>query len=243
MDCVIESNGSQIRVTQKPNKVIYKYYEDEKFLRSAVIPTVLYPLPSDNLEVFTAENTEPITDKALLDLIDTVPFKVGHCYSTARGLYDVLTKNGYSCTTYEGWLGLVGAERLIHHCFLKVGEKHIVETSMSDDFTDEYMKRVIESGSNSNGSNRLILADLTEERKNWKNSQNNPHIGRLAKNIVITGVPNTPESAVNNYNHLMDTYRSKHPDYDGKNGYSRHGNLLNYIIADRGIYDKKRGIK
>lgn len=78
-------NGSwydhQTRV--KPNQIVVKRYNGDRFLGSCIVPSVMYPLDGD-YEMFNFRNTEQITDPKLLDIIDQQEYCIGRCYTKRK---------------------------------------------------------------------------------------------------------------------------------------------------------------
>ena len=68
------------------------------------MPTNYYPLHNDDIHVFFDDNVALLTDEKVLSLIDTVKYKVGHCYHNAETIYKILTANEYDEKMYCGWI-------------------------------------------------------------------------------------------------------------------------------------------
>lgn len=88
---------------EKGNKVIVKSYRDSGFTKSRIFPTVKYPLPPGPIKIFSAENTEEVTDQKFLDLVDRVPFSLGKCFSVSKHLSILAKHSGFSIETYVGF--------------------------------------------------------------------------------------------------------------------------------------------
>ncbi len=230
----IDGLSYETRVRIKPNKVALRYYKNptKEYAHSVVVPTDYHPLPDGEIEVYTANNTTPITDKKILDLLNKINFEMGKCYSISQQVYDVLKKNGYNPVILEGWMVLLVTTRLVHHCVVKLDD-HIIDSSIDDSFIDEFKNLYSQNPSMSLEESRTLIADLYERDINKKTTEKYPNIGRLCNNAIFIGVPSTADDARNNYNRLMDMYPN-HEDYNG-NGMTRYGNRLNQIIAERGL--------
>lgn len=221
-----------VKVTDKDIKVVMKCYINGEFRHSIIVPTDYRPLPSNDYEIFTSENTDVITDPELLKLINTVKFSVGRCYSISQELYDLLSKHGYNPVVYEGWCVIVGSDRAMHHCVVKVGNS-VIDSGMSDLLRDNFNDAIAKKGEVSLDESRYILADLIERDKDKPISETNPTLGKISRATIFVGSPSNPDRARLNYNILMDKYPN-HEDYTG-NGITRYGNKLNKILLERGI--------
>lgn len=221
-----------VKVIDKDTRVVMKWYADGEFRQSFIVPCDYRPLPSNNYEVFTCENTETISDQHILNLLNKVKFSVGRCYSSSQEIYDLLSASGYKPIVYECWCVIVGAGRATHHCVVKIGNS-VIDTGASDSVQGEFKRIAKEKGLTDISESRNLLADIVESCKNKSIVEVNPTIGKLAKDLIIVGSPSDPEKARINYNALMDKYPD-HTDYTGY-GLSRYGNTLNRILLQRGF--------
>lgn len=122
----------------KEDRVVVKLHDDdEKFIKSIIVPTEYYPLHNNRFKVFTNDNTELCKDEAILDVFDSITFEIGHCYTMNGALYDALISNGIDAKIWAGWLFVNGYETPVHHCWVTVGE------SVLDLSDDNYVKYVI----------------------------------------------------------------------------------------------------
>jgi len=106
------------------NKVIVTY-DDGKTIK---IPSQMFPLNRE-LEFFTSDNTEELHDEYIESIFNSVNPRVGKCYYNAKDLVDALVKGNVESShikTYVGWL-FIGDTIPIHHCFVMIDKKHILD--------------------------------------------------------------------------------------------------------------------
>lgn len=131
MEPKLENTWWLRQLRQKPEKVVAKLYDDGKFVDAVNIPSVLWPL-SGTPEMFHRNCCELIEDAAVIDLVNAMPYRVGHCYSNAGAVTDALCAAGYQAKTYVGWLFASGAEYPLHHAWTVLDGIHVID--LADDF-------------------------------------------------------------------------------------------------------------
>ena len=120
-------------VCLKDDKVVVKLFEEDgSFKKSILVPTIYYPL-NGKYTVFHYKNTEKIENEEVLRIFDNVKYSIGHCYSNARTLVMELKEAGYDAKSYVGWLFTEKNEFPIHHCWVILDDKFLLD--LSDDFT------------------------------------------------------------------------------------------------------------
>lgn len=83
----------------KPDKVVVKLYKGEKFLDSINIPSVMWPL-NGTYELFHYNNSELITDEKICDVVNALPYQIGHCYTNTENVVNALVAAGYNAKSY-----------------------------------------------------------------------------------------------------------------------------------------------
>ncbi len=223
------------------DRVAVKLYQNGKFTKSFIIPTNYRPLPCKKGEngkyqgaIFTDQNTEPIKDQKMLDILAKIPVMTGRCYTTARAVYNALSEAGYDVKTYEGWF-FCGWEKAIHHC-VAVVDNHFIDFSCSKYEDEEVIRRLIEKGyeNPTPQQQREVTVDVIADWKTKNIIERNPDIGQVHPGYIFVGVEETPENARKHFNELMDKYPD-HEDYNDGMGMTRYGNLTNKMLAERGI--------
>lgn len=185
---------------EKGNKVIVKSYRDSGFTKSRIFPTVKYPLPPGPIKIFSAENTEEVTDQKFLDLVDRVPFSLGKCFSVSKHLSILAKHSSFSIETYVGWYFLDAAEP-VFHCFTVLDGKHVVDLSDDSALIYPIMR------SDPYNSSKFI------ETKKWalslKNSVRCKPLGKVFQNQFYIGCLCHPDIGVK----MRDELLSRFPDH------------------------------
>lgn len=121
-------------ITEKENRIVAKLRDKNgNFKKSVLIPTDYYPLAGSAVRTFHKDNTEKITDEALLYILDRVKYKIGCCYQNTEEVIHILQRKGYSVKSYVGWLFVGESQFPVHHCWAVVDDKHVID--LADDFT------------------------------------------------------------------------------------------------------------
>ena len=125
----------------KKDRIIEKLYdEDGKFLESVIIPTVYYPLPKEEFEIFQKEECEEVTDEGIISAFDETEYCAGECFKNADRLSSALKEKGYETKTYCGWV-VINNDYPTLHCWVTAGRSVL---DLSDSFfrmEEEMMKR------------------------------------------------------------------------------------------------------
>lgn len=95
------------------------------------MPSAMWPVEGLDSTVFTPDNTEPCTDKAIAAIFDKLPFRLGRCYDNAKMLADALAEAGIPAKTYAGWL-LFSNTVPTHHAVLVVNGNQLLDPSTRD---------------------------------------------------------------------------------------------------------------
>lgn len=170
------------------DKVVVKLKNnDGSFLKSVIVPTVYYPLPANDFRVFTQENTDLITDEKILSLIDSVSYKIGHCYTNTKKVVDLLNSCGYSVECYVGWLFVDNNCFPIHHCWAVLDDNKIID--LADDFSAMYSKENSANWNNVKTKKEYqeILLSFTKEARKWKNSVRCYPVGKATDFLFYVG--------------------------------------------------------
>lgn len=191
----------------KPDKVVIKLYDKPGVFKAAVnIPTVMWPL-NGPYELFHVNNTEFITDKSVLDIIDAQPYRIGYCYSNAGGVTQALVDAGYNAKTYVGWLFCNVNEWPIHHTWTVLDGKHIID--LADEFALASYNRDKFEAAESEEARRELYVNFHKWASQHPHSQRTA-AGRTSPNLLYVGSECTPEEGRAIYNSLTDQYPN-HP--------------------------------
>ncbi len=192
-------------ITRKPNKVIVKLYDDDKFLDAVHIPSVMWPL-NGSYELFHQGNSKPLESETVNRVLDSVNYRTGFCYSNADAVTKGLQAAGLPAKTYVGWLFCNEYEYPLHHCWTVLDGSVI---DLSDCFT---LMAINEA--------TFALATTKEERdviyiafSKWLDRQPN-HLrtvpGRPYQSLLYVGCECSPEEGKAIYNQVCDMYPN-HP--------------------------------
>lgn len=191
----------------RPDKVVVKLRNsDGSFLKSVIIPTVYYPLPDNDIRVFAKENTNIVSDKKILSLIDSIQYEIGHCYTNTKKVVALLKSNGYSVESYAGWLFVDNNSFPIHHCWAVLDDNKIID--LADDFSVMYSKE------NSNNWNNVktkkeyqeTLLSFTKEARKWKNSIRCCPVGKATDFLFYVGAKCEADRGRYEYQRLMKEF-------------------------------------
>lgn len=220
-------------IKEKENKIVVKRYNNGSFMGSIIVPTVLFPLKSNDFKVFKYGNTKVVTDVKVLELIDTVPYKIGHCYSNTKAIAEVLGSVGYDVRTYCGWLFSDEISCPIHHCWAVINENEVID--LSDDFSVQFSKQNMENWKNvkTKEDMRELSASFAEAVKNVKNSLRCQPVGRPFKSLYYIGAECSPENGAALYSELLKQF----PNHECERGVDSktHLSKTQQMFKERGL--------
>lgn len=220
-----------VRIT--PDRVSVKLRnQDGSLMQSILLPTLLYPVPGLP-EVFTSENTVPITDQGVLNVFDSVRYHIGACYSNTKTLVDALRLEGYPAVPYVGWLFVNGWGFPIHHCWAVLGNAVL---DLADDFC------VMLSGHNGDAFQnaesmekvRELIVSFAKAAAKEKNSIRCSPVGRPASFLFYVGAPYQPENGARDFRRLMRQFPN-HEAYLNKD--SSWLSPVQRMMRDAGLMD------
>lgn len=189
----------------KYKKNRYEYNCDGECVK---IPSVMYPL-NNSPEIFCYENTELITDEKIVEIIDSVPYKIGNCYSNTKYIVEELIKNGIKAEPYVGWL-INGNSLPTHHAWLVIKKKYLVD--ISDDF-DCFLFNINQMKNEGEiiyeNNMKELLKEFMVESVKHKNSER-CHLGRASIGNLYIGCKCQVEMGVKIFNNLIEKYPN-HP--------------------------------
>lgn len=224
-------HDEQIRV--RPDRVVGKIRNrDGSFRSSVIIPTVMYPL-SGTPEVFSFRNTRPIEDEAVLEIVDSIKYRIGFCYQNTEAIVSALRKAGYDARPYVGWIFTGSCEYPVHHCWTVLGNSVI---DLGDDFT------VMLSGENgerfkdcSPEEIRELTASFLTEAMTKPNRIRCYPVGMPTPFLYYVGSECEPEKGRRIYNELM----AKYPNHESQRNVnpSTGLNKQQTLYVQRGLMD------
>ena len=217
----------------KEDKAIVKLkYPDGSFKCSVIIPTAYYPL-NDEYKVFTYLNTERLLDENVLKIFDKAKYRIGHCYTNAEELCELLVKAGYNAKTYVGWLFTEITEYPVHHCWVVLNDNIVLD--LADDFT------AMLSGSNGKlfeGKNKEegkeLIVSFQKAASKVPNSIRCSPVGTPTPFLFYVGCECSGDEGKEIYRSLMKAYPNheceRNVDFNGYNSTQR-------VMKDAGLMD------
>lgn len=191
----------------KPDKAVVRLYNDDgTFLGVVNTPTVLWPLNAP-YEVLHANNCQLIEDTAVTEIIDAIPYCIGHCYLNAENVTKALQAAGHNATQYVGWM-FVGEQYPIHHSWTVLDGKHVI------DLADEFA--VLHANHKQFGENagmdkaRELMVEFHKWIRQFPNSKRIMPFGVPAGNLLYIGCPCSRKEGIDIYNKLTQAYPN-HP--------------------------------
>lgn len=221
-------------IIEKTDRAVAKIRDkNDKFIKSVIIPTELYPLNNNDFRVFHWSNTKEITDVKVLELIDKVKYQIGHCYQNTTEVVDILRKHDYNVKSYVGWL-FVGVHTFpVHHCWAVINDNEVID--LADDFSILFSAYNIQNLSNIEES-RKVLLDFEQANKNKKNTERCGNLGKASSMLYYVGSECEPNTGRRIYRELIDKYPShecqRNCDAKGLNGTQK-------MFAENGLIDLK----
>lgn len=184
------------------NKVVVKIRNsDMSFRKSVIIPTISYPL-NGKVCTFSSKNTKRVEDKAVLDIFDSVRYKIGFCYQNTQKLVSKLQAAGYDAVSYVGWLFTSVTDFPVHHCWCVLNGESVLD--LADDYT------VMLSGTNGDNFKdksidevREAFVSFAKEAKKHKNSERCAIVGTPTPFLLYVGSPCDPEEGRRIYQKLI----------------------------------------
>jgi len=222
-------------VRLRDDKAVVKLLqEDDTFCDSVHIPTEYWPL-NGRYELFHYRNTMPVADPQILDIFDSIPYQIGHCYANAGSLAAALRERGYRAICYAGWLFTSVYEYPVHHCWVVLEtEEGKSVLDLSDDqtimFAGENAKNFQPGLSQEQA--REVIAGFIAAAVKEKNHIRCAPVGTPTPYFLYIGCPCNNDAAITTYNKLAVKYPRhksiRNLDETGKNATQR-------LLADMGL--------
>lgn len=239
LDNIIWINNSKY-FKQKDDRVIIKLYDEsdvgdkEKFLKSIIVPTVMFPLNKPNdFKVFTYKNTIHTTDENIIRAFDKSDYVVGHCYNNANDLSKRLIKEGVNVKTYAGWLFVEENDYPVHHCWCVVeSTEGDILLDLADDFIqrNKYFHSV--DGIKDVDDYRELQIQFYLEAKKVPHSVRCEPVGQCSPSMVYIGCECDSEQAKDIYRDLLREY----PNHCSDSNTDENGlNKLQKMMVERGL--------
>lgn len=224
---------TQKKIKVREDKVVVKLYDDnENFVRSIITPTILYPLTKGIIRTFTYDNTEFITNKDIVALIDTVEYKIGKCFNNCERLINVLNEHNFDVKSYAGWLFLEN-EIPVWHNWLVINENQIIDLANTDDkySTESFLKNrnIKELSIDEQEKEILSYFEMLKELVNSERCM----MGKANKLFFYVGTECSPTLAFKFYDNLLNEY-PEHESYSNCN--KKTGlNQTQSLLAENGL--------
>lgn len=222
---------TQMRV--KPEKVVIRLKNREgDYLDSINIPTVMWPLNGVR-EFFNCLNCEEIIDPSMEEIVNALPYKIGHCYSNAEAVTSALCAAGYNAKQYCGWLFVSGNDYPIHHSWTVVNGKHVIDLADDSSLID-YNHENFDKANNIKERRELLVSFQLWASK-LPHSQRCIPFGKPGRRFLYVGCPCDRETGIQIYNNLSQVYPN-HP-CNKKVRYSNGMTQMQAMLADAGLME------
>lgn len=195
------------RLRCKPEKAVVRLYNDDgTFLGTVNTPTDMWPLGGP-YEVFTAENCKLIEDNAVTEIVDAIPYQIGHCYQNAENVTKALQAAGYNATQYCGWM-FVGEQYPIHHSWTVLNGNHVID--LADEFAVLHANHEQFGKADGMDETRNLMVEFHKWIRQFPNSKRTMPFGVPARNLLYIGCPCSRMEGIALYIKLTKTYPN-HP--------------------------------
>lgn len=181
------------------------------------IPSRLYPIYNGvNAEMMNSEGFSEITDKKILQIINSVELKLGRCYENCNKVQQYLERAGYSVEYYSGWLFLNKDAMPVHHAWLVLREadkKFLIDTTDLKLISAVRKKLDEMPGTDANTTRENYKKLRKEESKRRSKNTDRIITGVPVDKYIYIGVKNTFEDTVEQFKELAKI--QNHPSYTG----------------------------
>lgn len=187
------------RLRCKPDKAVVRLYNDDgTFLGVVNTPTVLWPLNAP-YEVFSANNCHLIENADVTEIVDAIPYRIGHCYQNAENVTNALQAAGYNATQYVGWM-FVGEQYPIHHSWTVLDGNHVID--LADEFAVLHANHEQFDENAGIEKARELMVEFHKWIRQFPNSKRTMPFGVPAGNLLYIGCPCSREEGIAIYNKL-----------------------------------------
>lgn len=193
----------KVKIT--PDRCVVKIRDnDENFIESVVIPTSMWDLPAP-FRVFHQDNTKICEDTQILEVFDSVTYKVGHCYTNTENLIKAFKNKGINALAYAGWLFTTQDKDFpIWHSWVVI-DNYVLD--LSDNYNVLFNMNGDKFAGKSVEECRQLNADFLDFAiHNWKNSQRCLPVGQAYEDFLYVGFECEPNRARKIYNDLIKKY-------------------------------------
>lgn len=179
-------------------------------------PSALYQMPNKGkMSCFHPGNMEELDDGGRLDkALDGVPLELGKCYSNAEKIIGALHNDGYekehTVEYYGGWILQANGDKLIHHAWVVIDGKSIIDASIKKCGKFHSYLETIERGIYMPFS-RDLLADWIRQEEEEKASFSKYHFYGKIDTCIYVGTQCTSEEARKSFRSTMQ----RNPDMPG----------------------------
>lgn len=213
----------------KPGKAVVRLSNDDgSYIASVNIPTVLWPLNAP-YEVFHYGNCKPLEDAKVAQLVDAIPYRIGHCYSNAEAVTKALREHGYAARQYVGWLFVGKNQYPLHHSWTVLDGNNVLD--LSDDYAilqinaDKFNGLTIEE-------TRVLMVAFRKWISQYPNSQRCMPFGTPSPGLLYIGCECGRQEGIDIYNNLVYRFPD-HPCRERVNGNNK--TKLQEMLEDAGL--------
>lgn len=206
-----------MKVLRKEKRCVFQLDTSEKI----VIPSRMYPLETDGYQLIYSDNTEPINDNKIVEILNSVEAVQGCCFTNSGKLLKALHENGYpNAKQYVGWVFSDTASPPVHHSFVMI-DNHILDLSIQILSRDkaEFDKIAIGQNLTKNELRSVMVAALKDKVKIPNNLKCN--VGKCDNMYLYCAAEGTEEQG-RSRNHILRKEYPQHPAFkDVKNSITK----------------------
>ena len=191
----------------KPEKVVIKLYDDNKFKAAVNIPSVMWPLNS-HYELFHCYNCSTIESQKVRDIVNAVPYQIGHCYSNTENIVTALKEAGYDVKSYCGWLFTAPGTYPIHHSWAVLDGCHVIDLADDNELLMANHERFAEATTSEERT--AMMVDFTKWSLGYKHSDRCYPFGIPSRRFLYVGCPCDRVEGIHIYNQLCLNF-PRHP--------------------------------
>lgn len=185
----------------KSGSITVKLFKDSgEYFDAVKIPSGYWPL-NGPMEVFHCKNTRKIEDSRVFEIMDSVTYQTGFCYTNSKAITEGLRKAGYDAKTYVGWLFCNSSEYPIHHAWT-VLDGNVID--LSDMFWVADANRDKFDAATTKEEGEILYIQFAK----WLESHPNHKRGIPGwpyPSLLYVGCPCSAEQGKMIYNRLVDT--------------------------------------
>lgn len=202
-----------------------------------MIPSKEFPLSTKDkkkMEMYTWEDTEPVTDKKVIEIFNSYKFRTGRCFYNAFDLLQLLKSEGIEgWQYYSGWFFLPN-NYPVFHAWLVNGRQVL---DYSNDMGSILKEKIGKFESNDEAREHIVIESV---KRDAQPSSENKVCGQLHIGMVFFGSPDTFENALDIKTSLVDNHVTYRKDGMNQYGDSKANTMIKKIKGEHINYGEKK---